>query len=129
MADILPSGIWAMLQSSLRLLVKGAVAALVIGCLCLPAHAFQESTVGGSAGKPAAGISAAPPGLDLRLPDVSASKGTGTEVRIPGVGTLGVLPKLDLGLELLYGSDTPSSRPYEKPDEGLQLRATIKHRF
>jgi hypothetical protein len=85
-------------------------------------------TVGGGSGKPSAGASS-PPSLDLSLPDPGAGKAAGTEIRIPGVGTLGVLPKLDFGLELLYGTE-PTPRPDEKPDPGgVQLRATIKHRF
>ena len=54
------------------------------------------------------------PNLDLSVPDAAAGKGTGTEVRIPGVGTLGVLPKLDFGLELLYGANEP---PVGRPDD------------
>ena len=50
-------------------------------------------------------------------------------MRIPGLGTVGVLPKLDFGLELLYGNEQKG--PFEdktSPDD-VQLRGTIKHRF
>ena len=43
-------------------------------------------------------------GLSLKVPELSIGQGTGTEVRIPGFGKVGVLPKLDFGLELLYGA-------------------------
>lgn len=119
-----------MLKRSLRCLA----AAAILAAFSPSVLAFQESTVGGAAGKPAVSAPGGAPSLDLALPDVSAGKGKGTEIRIPGVGTLGVLPKLDLGLELLYGSDSagrPPGVPSDKPDaaDGMQLRATIKHRF
>jgi len=38
------------------------------------------------------------------------SPASGTEVRIPGLGKLGVLPKFDFGLELLYGEQKTSSK-------------------
>jgi hypothetical protein len=118
-----------------RVMVKAvtrAIAAMgVVAMLSAPSLAFQESTVGGSTAGPPAGRPGAVPGLDLTLPDPGAGRPAGTEIRIPGVGTLGVLPKLDFGLELLYGADQPpGTRPDEKSDPGgVQLRATIKHRF
>ena len=64
----------------------------------------------------------------------SAAKGT--EVRIPGLGKLGVLPKMDFGLELLYGAtDSPANAgesaepPLSYSDDDLQIRGTVKHRF
>jgi hypothetical protein len=58
---------------------------------------------------------------------------TGTEVRIPGLGKLGILPKLDFGLELLYGVNEQSFddqrlRP-ESGDDSLGVRGTVRHRF
>ena len=48
----------------------------------------------------------AAPGDDKAgLSDEAAVKPeAGTEIRIPGLGKLGVLPKMDFGLELLYGA-------------------------
>ena len=116
----------AMWKSAIRsVAIAGALAGFA-----LPAFAFQESTVGVGAGKPPTGANGAP-SLDLRQPDVGSKQSPGTEIRIPGVGTVGVLPKLDFGLEMLYGSGTePTGRLDEKsPPDGVQLRATIKHRF
>ena len=111
--------------------MRWVAAAYLTAAFAGPSLAFQESTVGGGTAAAPAGPPAAPPGLDLTLPDPGAGKPAGTEIRIPGVGTLGVLPKLDFGLELLYGADqSPGPRPDEKSDPGgVQLRATIKHRF
>jgi hypothetical protein len=113
----------------LKAAMRAVAVAGLMAALPTPSLAFQESTVGGGAAGAPAARSSAPPGLDLTMPDPGAGKPAGTEIRIPGVGTLGVLPKLDFGLELLYGADqTP--RPDEKSDPGgVQLRATIKHRF
>lgn len=71
----------------------------------------------------AAGVqSAAPP-----------AKAEGTEIRIPGLGKLGTLPKMDFGLELLYGAaetskpDEPSK--IEDQSEDLTIKGSIKHNF
>lgn len=57
---------------------------------------------------------------------------TGTEIRIPGLGKLGTLPKMDFGLELLYGAaenkePTPDSGLEENQD--LTIRGSVKHKF
>lgn len=108
------------------------------GLLAAPAMAFQEGSVGGNSDKPAAPAVETPKGgadlgkgLDLKVPNVGIGQGSGTEVRIPGFGKVGVLPKLDFGLELLYGAtESRGGRPEEKSDPGdVQIRGTIKHRF
>jgi hypothetical protein len=91
------------------------------------AVAFQEQQ------QPAAGTGA--PAADLQGA-ASPGKANGTEVNIPGLGNLGVLPKMDFGLELLYGANeskpveadpqTPGSVP---PQEDLTIRGTMKHNF
>ena len=73
------------------------------------------------------------PALQLKLEGtgLSIAPSTGTEVRIPGLGKLGILPKLDFGLELLYGAADPKNvAPESKPDPNdVQIRGTLKHRF
>ncbi len=113
----------------------------VLGVLSQPAWSFQESTQGGadkaeappaSALEPAAAPASPPPakGLNLKIPPMSIGQGTGTEVRIPGFGKVGVLPKLDFGLELLYGATEAQGRPDEKSEPSdVQIRGTLKHRF
>lgn len=134
----------------MRLLLIGAA----IGAMVGPAWAFQETTVGGSQGN-APAAQAAPPvsvqapaaplgsldnagkpqldqgkGVSLTMPELSLGKSSGTEVRIPGLGTVGVLPKLDFGLELLYGANENKAVPDERSEPNdLQIRGTIKHRF
>jgi hypothetical protein len=71
-----------------------------------------------------------PPSLDLSLPDPGIDRQGERGVRIPGIGTIGILPKFDLGLELLYGANEREPGPDEKSQPSdVQLRATLKHRF
>ncbi len=108
-----------------------AVATALAG-FATPSLAFQEQSVGGGSGN-AAPVSPAlqmPKQLDLSTPNSGSGKSTGIEVRIPGVGSLGALPKLDFGLELLYGANESGTRPDDKSQPSdVQIRATIKHRF
>ena len=107
---------------------------MAVGALAQPLWAFQE---GGGTDKPAAAapVVEAPKtapapgkGMNLKVPELSL--GQGTEVRIPGFGKVGVLPKLDFGLELLYGATDTRGRPEEKSEPSdMQIRGTIKHRF
>jgi hypothetical protein len=108
------------------------------------ASAFEETTIGaGDAKAPAAPVLELPKatpadpgteaakGLSLTAPgELHLGQTPGTEVRIPGLGTVGVLPKLDFGLELLYGANEQKGPISDKsePDD-VQLRGTIKHRF
>ncbi len=114
------------------------VTATLLGCLVIgmatAASAFQEQQ--GSAGAPAAQQQPAQPpaGKAVEFSTTTAGKPTtgGTEVRIPGLGKLGVLPKMDFGLELLYGAaegKPQEARPDQADDDGLRVQGTIKHRF
>jgi len=117
----------AMTKRAIRLVAIGAS----LGLLAQPSLAFQERSVGGDSATSAAGAADLQmPNLNLGMPDLSVGKGTATEVRIPGMGSIGVLPKLDLGLELLYGANESNGRPDDKSlPSDVQIRATIKHRF
>jgi hypothetical protein len=67
------------------------------------------------------------------LQEEGVAKPEGTEIRIPGLGKLGVLPKMDFGLELLYGAaetqpvGQPEAAP--NPEDDLTVRGSVKHRF
>jgi hypothetical protein len=114
------------------------IAALALGLSGQAALAFQETTIGGGDQKaPAAPVLEVPKApldvtknLDLPGGELSLGRTSGTEVRIPGLGTVGVLPKLDFGLELLYGANEPKGLPQDKINsDDVQIRGTIKHRF
>jgi hypothetical protein len=120
------------------ILSRTAIAAAVLGLLASSALAFQETTIGGGDEKapPPASVmelpkaSGAGKGLQINGSELSLGKTPGTEVRIPGIGTVGVLPKLDFGLELLYGANEPKGGPQDTNQaDDVQIRGTIKHRF
>ena len=67
-------------------------------------------------------------GLDISVGGANGS-GKGTEVRIPGLGKLGVLPKLDFGLELLYGAGRAKVKEDEPSPDDLTIRGSVKKKF
>jgi len=116
------------------------VVALALAAVFTTGHgafAFQEqkgSTPQPAEAAPAAPTEAAPGDAKTGLSDETAPKPeTGTEIRIPGLGKLGVLPKMDFGLELLYGAaeDQAARQPeaVPNPDDDLTVRGSVKHRF
>jgi hypothetical protein len=131
----------------MRYLVAAAVIGLLgVGPMTQSALAFEETTVGGGAASaPAAPVLELPKELPKGMPKETGEPGKGinlkitpdmeltppgTEIRVPGLGKVGVLPKLDFGLELLYGANEPKGtfEDQSNPDD-VQLRGTIKHRF
>jgi hypothetical protein len=119
-----------------KLIVRaGAILALVLCAGTLGystlAVAMEEQHIAvpvpeaaGTAAAPVAGVQAAAP---------AAKAETGTEIRIPGLGKLGTLPKMDFGLELLYGAaegkPTPDQTPEDKDNQDLTIRGSVKHKF
>lgn len=111
----------------------GRLAFLVVLALsATSASAFEVERGGASSKTPAADTKAevvSPEGV------VKKKASEGTVVRIPGIGKIGVLPKLDFGLELLYGQnktgedvEEPSLKT-ETEDGDFRIRGSIKHRF
>ncbi|MDO9381734.1 MAG: hypothetical protein Q7T86_02630 [Hyphomicrobiaceae bacterium] len=95
------------------------------------AWAFSEE-------KPAApGASSSAPSAGVGTQDGAAQPAQdGTQVNIPGLGNLGTLPKMDFGLELLYGAnegkpaEAEPANPAATPEqEDLTIRGTMKHNF
>lgn len=111
---------------------KVAIFGVALMAVSTAAAAFQEQQGASAPAQQPAAQAQQKPAVEFSVPE--ANKGVaGTEVRIPGLGKLGVLPKMDFGLELLYGAasdgkaqDTPSN----VTDEGdLRIQGTVKHRF
>ncbi len=76
------------------------------------------------------------PGVIVQAPPAGAELNLtpgGKEIVIPGIGEIGHLPKLDFGLELLYGSSTPQTQKDEPGEQGkdndVMIKGTLKHRF
>lgn len=106
---------------------------LLLALASTSALGFQEQ-----GGQSAPQSQSAAPVVPEGGPEAGLSAGTGapsssagTEVRIPGLGKLGVLPKMDFGLELLYGASEPKPAEEERevPGDDLTIRGTIKHPF
>jgi hypothetical protein len=70
---------------------------------------------------------------------VPAKQETGTEIRIPGLGKIGTLPKMDFGLDLLYGAvegdnskaapDFPSGPQNSDDKRDMMIHGSVKHNF
>ena len=110
-------------------------AGALLGVLSSASYAFQESKGGVMPSvTPKQGVTT----LDIATDGKDLSPAaSGPEIRIPGLGKLGVLPKLDFGLELLYGVGeqgavsapvAPADRPNDQQD-GVQIRGSVKHKF
>ncbi|MBT3070843.1 hypothetical protein KKP04_08180 [Rhodomicrobium sp. Az07] len=82
----------------------------------------------------------AAPQAEFNAPGDQVGKSGGTELTIPGIGVVGTLPKLDFGLELLYGPKSSDSaadlsapplqfdqRSLENDD--VQIKGTFTHKF
>lgn len=114
---------------SLRITALGLALAVVSSA----ALAFQEQNQGAApAQAPAAAAPAAPSQPSSDLTSIPQSKPVGTEIRIPGLGSLGVLPKMDFGLELLYGASeqkVDENRGMTPGSDDLAIRGTIRKRF
>jgi len=114
-----------------RILLPALLGALMLAAPS--ASAFEETRAGGAATPPAAKPAAKDLSLGLGGTGTSVAPSAGTEVRIPGLGKLGILPKLDFGLELLYGVNEQSFddrrlRP-DQSEDNLGVRGTVRHRF
>jgi hypothetical protein len=130
---------WACGATMKPMRVTAIVGLLGVSLVAQPALAFQENAPSGTQQPPPPSAAAVETpkavdqnkGFSLRTPELSIGKGSGTEVRIPGIGSVGVLPKLDFGLELLYGATEQRGAPDDKsePPADVQIRGTIKHRF
>lgn len=79
------------------------------------------------------------PQLQLKKPDdgaglslVTPGQPSGeTQLTIPGIGSIGSLPKLDFGLELLYGAGADQNIENQR-DEGngdVLIKGKIRHQF
>lgn len=108
----------------------GVIAALSAALLAIAGTAsvaFEEQKV------PSAPQIDAVPGVEVQAPSAPAAKSEGTVIRIPGLGKLGTLPKMDFGLELLYGAaETEKPQQPSKIDDtqdDLTIRGSVKHRF
>ena len=113
--------------------IVSAVAALVVlASTASFALDEQQMPVAPSAAPQAAPTEAPKAGVQDVAPAAKSAE-TGTDIVIPGIGKLGVLPKMDFGLELLYGvaedKQPEAQSPVENQPEDLTIRGSVKHKF
>lgn len=112
-----------------RILAIGAgVMLLVVGPVTL-AFEEQKLNTGKGAGQGAASSSLPSAGSDLKLttPEAApARSAAGTKIRVPGLGVIGEIPKMDFGLELLYGASQPKQLDSDRTEaNGVMGRVTV----
>lgn len=66
-------------------------------------------------------------GVQLVDPGVAVPRlDTGTKIRVPGLGVIGEIPKMDFGLELLYGASQPKASDLDRNEgNGVMGRVTV----
>ena len=52
-----------------------------------------------------------------------------TTIRIPGLGVVGTVPKLNFGLELLYKDEEEAGIVGQSQTDDLSIKGTLKHKF
>lgn len=114
-----------------------ALAAILASAVAHSAYAFSETKIAPPPGQPSQLNEA--PQLQLQKPDDGAglslvtpggSSGE-TQLNIPGIGSIGSLPKLDFGLELLYGAGSNQNIENERGEGGddVLIKGKIRHQF
>jgi len=114
-----------------RVLIVGTV---VLSTFSLSAAAFEQTELlPRTAPEAAAAVAqsgAAQPSFELTTPEAVEAPETGPTISLPGIGTIGTLPKFDFGLELLYGQDDLLTTPDEEASsDDLRIRGSVKHKF
>ena len=121
------------------ILAAGGLALALTASVSSDARAFTETPV------PQAQPQTTQPAPQLQLQKPEAGDGLslvkpgdsnagGTELRIPGIGSVGTVPKLDFGLDLLYGAGSDPVQqvapgPQDSTDKDVTIKGTIRHRF
>ena len=110
--------------------MRGIWVSVPAGCLLLAAAgsgamAFQEQKT------PQA--TTTQPTAQVASPEVRKDE-KGPVIKVPGFGRIGELPKLDFGLDLLYGA-SPEEREQKRridpnnKDDDLTVKGSIKYRY
>ncbi len=80
----------------------------------------QPAAAGSSATSGDTGVQLSDPGVAVPRLD------SGTKIRVPGLGVIGEIPKMDFGLELLYGASQPKASDLDRNEgNGVMGRVTV----
>ena len=122
--------------------ISALTSLMMLFCVLATQHAFafQQQNIGGSAAEANQANSGKQTNENTPLQELVGSSSTpsrnstseGQSISIPGLGTVGVLPKMDFGLELLYGNKTSEEvtrEPAVEESNDIRIRGSIKHRF
>ena len=99
------------------------------------ANAFEQTTIPAGKTTKSTGllIEQPLPGVELTTPAQTGNgEKTGLGIVFPGLGSFGALPKLDFGLELLYGAPdakVTGEAPGELPPDALTVYGSVKKTF
>lgn len=95
-----------------------------------PPKAQTETQIPSVTGQDNSGDKGKKAELDAPVSSIKPSKKKeGIELVIPGIGKLGTLPKLDFGLELLYGASEEQAEEEEFDTDGVTIKGSVKHKF
>lgn len=99
---------------------------VAVGLASSAVFAFEEQKMR-PAQPQAAETGSGKPGVALSDPGVAVPRvDTGTKIRVPGLGVIGEIPKMDFGLELLYGASQPKGPEADRTDaNGVMGRVTV----
>lgn len=115
-----------------------AVALMTLAVSVMHVSAFTETKIQPPAGQtspeaPAANLNVEQTDGGAGLTLTTPGDGSGeTELNIPGVGSIGKIPKLDFGLELLYGNSAEEEARGAEVDnrqDDVLIKGKIRHRF
>lgn len=119
---------WVGLTSGI---VMKRIVILAAGCGLLAfasvSFAFEEQKMAPSGGASAPTAGASSGGVSLTDPGVALPRASaGTKIRVPGLGVIGEIPKMDFGLELLYGASQPKASDNDRNEgTGVMGRVTV----
>lgn len=105
-----------------------AILATTTGLLAFAtvSFAFEEQKVKPSGPATQAGSPGAAPDLTLVDPGIAMPRASaGTKIRVPGLGVIGEIPKMDFGLELLYGASQPKQYESDRNNEGTGVMGRV----
>ena len=103
---------------------------IVLKMVGQPALAFQETQIVVTEERLVSSSTQSTQKSQFQNPEKSASANDErTSIRIPGLGVVGTVPKLNFGLELLYKDEEETGIVGQSEPDDLSIKGTLKHKF